>query len=259
MDISLPPVTYTGRITDWLREGYSASVYDAEIRARSSEGTLLARSAIKDVEGTPFNFVLSIPLSTEKVSTAACVGDTLQFEVDDGKAVYQLTNGIAKVGAPGTVSYFNRVMLATDANQDGVADEYAAIAESIMPEYGLSGAFDPAADYDGDGVSNFAEYLAGTDPFSQSDSMRVTKILPSSTDTNVMQLFYISGQNRVYSLQMTTNLPSIAFSRLTLLEGESATAAKKAYDQPGTGVEPLRCLYFLKSDRPTILKVKLEE
>lgn len=98
------------------------------------------------------------------VTTAATVGETVRFDVDDGTMIWG-NMSVQTIGNPGR--YTLDITLMTDANGNCVSDEYEALIQALMDAYEISGNFDPSADYNGDGVSNYQHYLNGTSPFAR--------------------------------------------------------------------------------------------
>lgn len=162
--ISVPPVTYSGIVKDYaLRpfdKQYKATVY---VRRLSADRTLLAKAeTTAPLNG--INYALSIPLVSlsNVVTTAATVGQKVCFDVDDGRIIWG-NRSVQTIGNP--ACYTLNITLMTDANGNGVADEYETLIQALMAAYGIAGAYDPNADYNGDGISNYQHYLAGTSPF----------------------------------------------------------------------------------------------
>src|SRR5262249_42219989 len=62
---------------------------------------------------------------------------------------------------------------------------------------------DPLADPDGDGMDNFAEFRAGTDPNDALSGLRFTEI---RAVTNGVRLRWMSADNRAYALQRSSSL-----------------------------------------------------
>ena len=164
--VALPPFVLTGRVVDYDCAGLKS----AEVRVRKGS-LLLARSAVGSFgEDTSANYSVAVPMSNKEVSTAAQFGDTLAVEVDTGAAVYSDTNFTVSAVSPGRALKLN-LKAAVCTNGKGVADQYLRDIRWDLEDMGLSiSDYDPNADYDGDGVSNYLEYLAGTDAFDSADA-----------------------------------------------------------------------------------------
>jgi hypothetical protein len=61
---------------------------------------------------------------------------------------------------------------------------------------------DANGDYDGDGMSNLQEYLAGTDPTNSASALRITSILPEGND---ILMTWSAVTNKTYVVQVATN------------------------------------------------------
>ena len=162
--INVPPVTYSGMVRDYMFKPfdrqYAASVY---VRRITPDRSLLAKADTVDpLNG--LNYALSIPLVSipNLVTTAATVGQQVRFDVDDGKMIWGSVP-VQTIGNPGC--YVLNITLMTDANNNGVSDEYEALIKQLMVIYGIAGEYDPNADYNGDGITNYQHYLNGTSPF----------------------------------------------------------------------------------------------
>lgn len=212
----LPPYTYLGRITDYNHGSLAGVSGSAEIRARRTNGVLVARSAITNFPGTAFNYVLRIPMSSQPTTGRVLYGEQLLFEVDDGGRVFTTTGGTAvataiaddgiyisttgfsAVGAPGAVERVD--FMAAVTNENGVSTDYLATIALLMDLQGIEGTWTTDGDLDGDGMSNYDEYLAGTDPLDPDDSFRFLEqaLVRSEGGTNVWALTFICGPNRAY-------------------------------------------------------------
>jgi hypothetical protein len=104
--------------------------------------------------------------------------------------------------SPGILVSFTNTVLA-DLDLDGIPD-------SVENTLGLSpnDPADASLDLDGDGVSNRAEYLAGTDPASNLSYLRIEQG-PGAATVSVAAM-----SNRTYTVQFTDNLNSGVWSRL---------------------------------------------
>jgi hypothetical protein len=106
--------------------------------------------------------------------------------------------------APGVLASWTNTVLA-DFDRDGIPDV-------VENELGLSpnNPADAALDADGDGQSNRAEYVAGTDPTNAASHLRIDAAITPGTAT--VRVAVVS--NRTYTVQFNDNLNSGAWSRL---------------------------------------------
>ena len=61
----------------------------------------------------------------------------------------------------------------TDGTVATIPTAYIAEAQAFLDDFMGGGTYDPWADYDHDGISNYGEFLAGTIPFDETDYLRV--------------------------------------------------------------------------------------
>ena len=153
------------------------------IEATDEAGHVIATTTVSDPTDNGYNFALFIPLSQTATDRTVKVGDKLNcvFKSDYGVSV--ATEPIT-VGEANGCSTFNFVFAkVTTITRDGksvqVPDDYLAEMQAYLdtlPPFPNepSKAYNPWGDYDNDGALNFAEYLAGTNPFDPSDRLRIT-------------------------------------------------------------------------------------
>jgi hypothetical protein len=115
--------------------------------------------------------------------------------------VYNQANPAPLLSSPSVVTYTNTVV--ADFDRDGIPDV-------VENELGLdpNNAADGALDLDSDGMSNRAEYLAGTDPASNLSYLRINQG-PGAATVSVAAV-----SNRTYTVQFTDNLNSGLWRRL---------------------------------------------
>jgi hypothetical protein len=124
-----------------------------------------------------------------------------------------LVNGIrvnVVNAAPGSVNSPSvSLIVHPDFDGDGVGDPWET-------RYGFStnSVDDGALDFDGDGMSNHDEYVAGTNP---TNELSVLKLVQTGPDSTVLQ--FVAETNTVYSVQSRTNLNSAAWSNVTNIYG----------------------------------------
>ncbi|MBR4603523.1 MAG: hypothetical protein IKO43_01620 [Kiritimatiellae bacterium] len=151
----------------------------ATVKARRPGGAVVAQAAVSSADEEGVNFVLSIPVASAATAKSCTVGETLDCELVTGEGALDVPNSL-KVASPvatGKVT-FNCTEVKSYVNpSDGTAVEipvaYIEEAQWFLDEYLDGSAYDPWGDYDSDGVSNYAEFLAGTIPFDESDYLRV--------------------------------------------------------------------------------------
>jgi hypothetical protein len=66
-------------------------------------------------------------------------------------------------------------------------------------------AFDPKADADGDGMDNRAEFLAGTDPFLETEMFAITAFEPVA-GANLVKIRFTTRSNRKYHIVFSETL-----------------------------------------------------
>lgn len=255
--VSLPPFVVTGRVVDYDGAGLKS----AEVRVRKG-GTLLARGKVGSFDAdTPCNYAVSVPMASADIPTAACTNDTLVLEIDAGTAVYSSTNVSISAANPGRVLKMN-LFAATCTNPHGVADRYLRDIAWDLEDMGLTAAdYDPNADYDGDGVSNYAEYLAGTDAFDASDAgLRILSWKQVEGNDDVMEATFLPGRSRAYSVQRAAP-PSDgapAFEQRPHQQTREKGADAMNYFVTGDEEPNVRAIYLYKEGGSSLYRLRLE-
>ncbi len=152
-----------------------------------------------------------------------------------GNAVYEQLDATARPGnlyvyrlveqeTGGTLRYLGPYLVLVDGAVLSF-EEWSRLSFGTTPVTGTEA--DEAGDPDGDGMSNLAEFQAGTDPADATSALRVLSCEPGQTASVV--LTWISASNRVYTVEWSTNLTQGFTGRL---EGQQATPAENTCTVP---------------------------
>lgn len=258
--VALPPFTFVGRITDYAHIAYDAEA-SVEVRAKTSDGTLLAKTTTATGGNSSFNYRLDIPLASRELDGHLKTGESVVFEfVDPGGKIYSgLVSGAdSTLGAPGDYRRVD-VILATDANHDGVADEYVEALAYLMWVNGIA-EYDPKADSDGDGVSNFDEYIAGTNPFDPTDRFSVREMAIDKGADGYVAFRFLVNQGRVYSVVTSERLeaPEVEWVEAPFSVSDPAEALQMRLST-GAAETGYRTVFLKKGEDPSrFWKMKVE-
>lgn len=274
--VALPPFIITGRIID-VR---GAGLQSAEVRVRKGE-TLLARGNVGSFDAdTSANYALAVPMSNADISTAASTGDALTLEIDAGADTYSDTNLTIVATKPGRTLKLN-IRAASCTNPYGVSDAYLNDIRLYVDACGIDGFLDadgnyqPNADFDGDGVSNYAEYLAGTDPFDPDDAgLKILSWRAVDGNPDVMEATFLPGPNRSYSAERAVietggtrsgasekgETPSARpqFEQVPHQLTPEQNAVKKNYLNTGNEDPEVRAIYLYKEGSSSLYRLRLE-
>lgn len=139
-----------------------------------------------------------------------------------------------------------------DTDRDGIPDAYEALYPAFL---NANDATDAPLDFDHDGMSNLAEYLAGTDPTDPKSYLRIESIALDAGST-AMELF--ARSNHSYVIEFTEGLGS-RWQTLTNLLPEATEGIRRVVDPyPTSSGRLYRLATPLKFDRGTRTPVILQ-
>lgn len=221
----------------------------AAVRAQRADGTVIAESTVASADAEGFNFILSIPVASKATPQACVVGESLDCVfVADGESLE--VPDTLKVGPPITVGVltFNCTEVAACTNAaDGTVVEiptaYIAEAQAFLDEVAPGETYDPWADYDGDGLSNYAEFLAGTIPFDASDFLRITGFGPGEVEGQLALKFEHVG-GHVYAITTTDSLASPAWAARPVRKSARGAELEQVLADGGDG-EPGETVVYI--------------
>lgn len=255
--VALPPFVVVGRVVDYDCAGLKS----AEVRIRKGS-QLLARGTVGSFgRDTPVNYSVAVPMANRDIATAATAGDELAVEIDTGAAVYADTNLVVSAVSPGRTIKLN-LKAAVCTNDKGVADQYLRDIRWDLEDMGLTMAdYDPNADYDGDGVSNYMEYLAGTDAFDAADAgLKILSWRAVPGNDDVMEATFLPSRGRAYSAQraQTDGLDAMVFEHRSHQTGPAPDAPEENYLITEDEDPEVRAVYLYKEGSSSLYRLRLE-
>jgi hypothetical protein len=198
-----------GTLKDWQNKVLTSSAA-VTVQAVSTNGSVIASTKVADPSADGYNFLLQIPLSSTATDSTAAVGDTFNCVLVQGKdislAATPLTVGDANAASTVSLAFVN-VKSYTSSNGTetvNVPTEYVDTIAIWMDALGIEGEYDPFADYDNDGASNYAEYGAGTNPFDPTDKLAITAYSAPQAAPHAISFEYVGGH--VYGVATTRSL-----------------------------------------------------
>lgn len=200
-----------GTVTDWKNKALDSSA-GVTVQAVNTNGNIIATAKVFDPDPSKdgYNFLLQIPLSTIATDKTVAVGDTLNFvlvhESELSIALSPQIVGNANAVSSVNFSYVNMKSYTDTATGEtvNVPQEYIDSIAAWMEAYEIAGAYDPFADYDGDGANNYAEYRASTDPFDPKYKLAITSYSASKDAPHAISFEYVGGV--VYGVSTTLSL-----------------------------------------------------
>ena len=199
-----------GTLKDWQNKVLTSSAA-VTIQAVATNGTVIASAKVADPTADGYNFLLQIPLSSKATGSTAAVGDTLNCVLvqDSGLSLAASPLAVGEANAVSMVSlaYVNmKNYTSTDGTGTtaSVPVEYVETIAAWMEAYEIEGDYDPFADYDKDGASNYAEYRAGTNPFDATDKLAITAYSAPQNAPHAISFEYAGGH--VYGVATTLSL-----------------------------------------------------
>jgi hypothetical protein len=204
-----PMCIYYGQVKDEFGWPYSGSHQgDVILRIGTNE---ITRHHVSGSLSPGVNFALYVPIDDGRgsayVQYAAVTGLTVTIVVSDhtGERLIMETNSLPKVGKPGDIVAIN-VTAGTDADHDGIPDEWeeAVLYWSENPFIHSIEDLLPGDDLDGDHVSNWDEYIAGTLADDASDFFYAER--GDRTANNCLKIEFYSVRGKTYRMFSSTDL-----------------------------------------------------
>ena len=250
-----------GTLKDW-QEKVLTSTAAVTIQAVATNGTVIASTKVADPTEDGYNFLLQVPLSTTATDSTAAVGDMLNCvlvqESGLSLAAEQLCVGDANAVSTYNLAFVNMKSY-TSTNGIDTADvpsEYVDTVAVWMDVYGIEGDYDPFADYDGDGASNYAEYCAGTNPFDATDKLAITAYAASSADLHSISFEYVGGH--VYGVATTRTLVNPEWTTQPVKQSETEAELEQVMPSADDTDVGTTTIYVVPAEGATSQFFKLE-
>ena len=177
------------------------------------------------------NYALKVPMDSgtlQQLYHPTALQPTMPFtiRVQIGELSYvpmEITGPAAKIGEPSDRTRLD-LTLGVDSDGDGIADAWEQAQLNGNRHSGLTSIEDvkPDEDMDGDGISNFGEYIAGTYAFDWNDRLRLEIVEVAEGRAH---LRFLAIRGRTYSLETSLDSDTftpIRFSTAPELAAESA-------------------------------------
>ena len=250
-----------GTLKDWQNNVLTSSAA-VTIQAVATNGTVLASTPVDNPSADGYNFVLQIPLSTTATDSTAAVGDQLNcvliHETGLALAASPITVGNANAVSSLALEFVNMQSYTNSAGATvNVPAEYVDTIAAMLEDEGIEGEdYDPFADYDHDGVSNYNEYRAGTDPFNPDDKLEVKAYTASQSAPHAISFEYVGGH--VYGVATTLSLTNPQWA--TQPVKKSKTDAEHEQVMPSADEEDVgeATIYVVPAEGATSQFFKLE-
>ena len=206
-----PVVTY-----GLVRDEYGVplkSASEAEVRlvrAAVPGGTVYSRSAVTDQMLPGVNYRLSLEIDSEGPARPYAVLSGTEMKILCTVGGEEAALAPASVFATPKAGTAQRrdYTIGSDADGDGLPDaweEWVLRCAGKAYDAAAIAAFDPKADADGDGMDNRAEFLAGTDPFLETEMFAITAFEPVA-GTDWVKIRFTTRSNRKYHVIFSEKL-----------------------------------------------------
>lgn len=234
-----PVVTY-----GLVRDEYGVplkSTSEAEVRlvrAAAAGGTVYSRSAVTDQMLPGVNYRLSLEIDSEGPARSYAVLSGTEMKILCTVGGEEATLAPASVFATPKAGTAQRrdYTIGRDADGDGLPDaweEWTLRCAGKAYDAAAIAVFDPKADADGDGMNNRAEFLAGTDPFLETEMFAITAF-EHVAGTDRVKIRFTTRSSRKYHIVFSETLGEDAvWAPVPTSKSVNAAGDYEKYD--GTG------------------------
>ncbi len=250
---------FKGTLTDWQNKVLTSTAA-VTIQAVATNGAVIASTPVADPTEDGYNFLLQVPLSTTATDNTAAIGDKLNCVLvqDSGLslAVSPVVVGDANSMTPVSFSFVNMKSYTNTTTTVSVPAEYVDTIAAWMEAYEIEGDYDPFADYDNDGASNYDEYRAGTNPFDESDKLEIASYSASNAALHSISFEYVGGH--VYGVSTTQSLTNPEWTTQTVKKSETDSSHEQVMPSADEEAMGTTTIYVVPAEGATSQFFKLE-
>ncbi len=233
VNFPLGTYVYAGSVMDF-RNTVQGAESGLTIYAVSTNGTVLSSCELVDPDGSGCNFRLEVPVSTFATEKSAAVGDAPNCVIESASGMRSaattsfppilsataVTNCVVKYANAREFEHKGETVLVPEDYIDGI---------SYWMESRGHAEYSASDDWDGDGRTNYEEYVAGTNPFDPTDYLRVTAF-SATPSVHVLKFEFVGGH--LYALKSAESLSNPEWVQ-TKFSGESgSTQTTAVYEGP---------------------------
>jgi len=212
--VSIPqsPVVTYGLVRDEYGSPLTAAsaaemklVKDAE-----PNGTVYAKTVVGPTANPSVNYSLSLEIDSEGPTRSYAVVQGTPMRVTciiDGVAQTLSPSPVFETPVNGTAQRID-FAIGADADGDGIPDTWEMwmlLANGRASNAAAIAAFKPDDDADGDGMSNYNEFLAGTDPFLSTDLLAI-KSFKKVSEAGRFEIKFTTVPDITYRIVTTASL-----------------------------------------------------
>lgn len=251
---------YKGTLQDY-RNKVLTSAAAVTIQAVSTNGSVIASTTVADPTAEGYNFLLQIPLSTAATGSTAAVGDKLNCVLIQESGLSIAVDPLT-VGEADTVSSVNFAFVNMKSYTDGgettvsVPSEYVDTIAPWMEAYEIDGEYDPFADYDSDGATNYDEYRAGTNPFDDTDRLAITDYDAPQGAPHPISFEYVGGH--IYGVSTTLSLTNPEWTAQGVKTTETASEQDQVMPSADEDAVGVTTIYVVPAEGATQQFFKVE-
>ena len=189
------------------------------VRAVTANGKVVAETTVGTANSAGRNFLLEVPVTTRATDESAIVGSDLSIVFVKGGETLVAAEKVRVTGVADVNTSDYMFQPVTEFTKNDGSGETVRIPTEYLEtmKFWLDGrTYDPWGDDDGDGQSNYQEFLAETHPFDASDVLKVRKFEPDAKNGHRITFEYVGGH--CYGVAVTPSLvkPSWAKAAVTL-------------------------------------------